>query len=85
MMDLYKLPSNQSGYPEGYKFSWIAFDPKKPMERVLLDVHPPKGPHLHIDDDPQGIPFEWTSIKAAEEFFIAKIEERFGEIVEDEE
>jgi hypothetical protein len=85
VMDLYKLPSAQSGYPEGYKFSWIAFDPQNPSQRVLFDVHPPKGPHLHIDGDLEGTPYSWTGLKDAEEFFLAKIQERFGEITEEEE
>ena len=85
VMDLYKLPFSQSGYPEGYKFSWIAFDPQNPTERVLFDVHPPKGPHLHIDEDPKGVPYKWNGIKEAEEFFLEKIQERFGEITEEDE
>ena len=85
VMDLFKLSSAQSGYPEGYKFSWIAFDPKNPLERVLFDTHPPKGPHLHLDDDPIGIPYAWVGLREAQEFFLAKVQEHFGEITEEDE
>ena len=79
-MDLYKLPSAQGGYPDGYKFSWIAFDPNEPLERILFDIHPPKGPHLHIDGDPVGTPYVWLGLSEAEEFFVSQTEARFGEI-----
>ena len=52
-MDLYKLPEgHHDSFPEGYKFSWIAFDPENPSKQVLLDCHVPKGPHFHTDQDP---------------------------------
>jgi hypothetical protein len=55
------------------------------MNRVLFDVHPPKGPHIHIDQDPDGVPYEWKGLKEAEEFFENKIQERFGEFTEENE
>jgi hypothetical protein len=85
VMDLYRLPPEEKGYPEGYKFSWIAFDPNEPSNRVLFDVHPPKGPHLHIDQDTVGVPFDWKGLAEAENFFMAKIQERFGEFTEENE
>jgi hypothetical protein len=51
-MDLYKLPKGaKKDYPEGYKFSWIAFDSENEAKRVLFDCHTKKGPHLHLDGD----------------------------------
>jgi hypothetical protein len=84
-MDLYKLPPEEKGYPDGYKFSWIAYDPVDPLNRVLFDVHPPKGPHVHIDRDSIGAPYEWNGLAAAEKFFIAKVQERFGKFTEENE
>lgn len=84
-MDLYKLPSEAEGYPEGYKFSWIAFDPEEPSNRVLFDSHPPKGPHIHIDEEKIGVPYEWKGLDEAQTFFEAKIQERFGDFSEENE
>ena len=79
-MDLYQLPGGYPDtFPEGYKFSWIAFDPEDETKRVLFDCHPPKGPHAHIDEDGDGEPFSWVSLEAAYEFFFDKVRERFGE------
>lgn len=83
-MDLYLLPDGHSEiFPEGYKFSWIAFDPDHETERVLFDCHSPKGPHVHIDGD-SGEPFKWSTLEAAYEHFFAKIRERFGEFTMNE-
>jgi hypothetical protein len=80
-MDLYQLPPpHDPSFPEGYKFSWIAFDPSQPENRVLFDCHPPKGPHLHVDSDTAGAPFDWKSLDQAIAFFYSKIRDRFGEI-----
>ena len=85
-MDLYRLPKGHSkSFPEGFRFSWIAYDPEDPSIRVLVDSHPPKGPHIHRDGDPVGEPFEWTTLDAAYSLFFAKIRERFGEFMADEE
>ncbi len=84
-MDLYKLPEGAPDlFPEGYKFSWIAFDPDHEDHRVLLDCHPPKGPHINIDGDADGETFDWITLEAAYEFFFAKIKELFGEFTMEE-
>jgi hypothetical protein len=85
-MDLHKLPEGHSeNFPEGYKFSWIAFDPNRESERVLFDCHFPKGPHFHIDDEVEGEPFKWTSLDAAYDLFFVKVKERFGRFILEEE
>ena len=79
-MDLYKLPNGYPGlFPEGYKFSWIAYNPNDESAKVLFDCHLPKGPHVHLDDDSDGEPFAWTTLDDAYEHFFAKVRERFGE------
>ncbi len=82
-MDLYKLAKGHpKSFPEGYRFSWIAFDPDQPLKRVLFDCHEPKGPHVHIDDDLQGELIEWTTLEQIYELFFRKIRTRFGEYEE---
>jgi hypothetical protein len=75
---------DKKGFPEGYRFSWIAFDPLEPGPRILFDCHAPKGPHLHVDGDPVGVPYQWISLAEAEKFFFAKVQERFGMFVKEE-
>ena len=77
-MDLYKLPEKAKGYPDGLKFSLIAFDADRPNKRVLVDVHPPKGPHIHFDEDSQGVPFEWKGYAEAERLFFQAAIKHFG-------
>jgi hypothetical protein len=85
-MDLYQLPEGYSqAYPEGYRFSWIAFDSENPQARVLFDCHHPKGPHVHVDEDSDGESFEWTSLDEVYELFFEKLRERFGDYQMDEE
>jgi hypothetical protein len=51
-MDLYKLPEGHpKSFPDGHRFSWIAFDSDDESMRVLFDCHHPKGPHFHVDNE----------------------------------
>ena len=85
-MDLYKLPEGHfQSFPQGFRFSWIAYDPEEPSARVLFDCHHPKGPHVHVDSDPEGQPFLWTTLDDAYALFFKKVEERFGEFTMQEE
>lgn len=77
-MDLYKVNSYEY-HPEGYRYSWIGFNPDNPDQRVLFDSHPPKGPHLHIDLEVPGTSYNWENLEKAFHFFMSKIKERFGE------
>jgi hypothetical protein len=43
-----------------------------------MDCHHGKGPHFHVDDDPEGVPFLWTTLDDALTLFGAQIEKRFG-------
>lgn len=80
-MDLFQLsPPFDPLFPDGYKFSWTAFDPLNPENRVLFDCHVPKGVHYHLDQDIEGKPFQWNSLQDAESQFLEKVQERFGEI-----
>lgn len=79
-MDLYRLPrSARKEYPEGYKFSWIAYDLDKEEKRILFDCHDLKGPHTHLDGEKTGKPFRWTSLDAATTLFFKTIKEHFGD------
>jgi hypothetical protein len=78
-MDLYRIQGGEGKkFPEGFKFSWIAFDQYDSSAKVLFDCHPPKGPHFHMDDDKEGVPFQWESLEKALELFWEKVEDRFG-------
>jgi hypothetical protein len=82
-MDLYRLPDGSFGtFPEGYRFSWIAYASDDEELRVLFDCHPPKGPHFHVDGELRGQPFHWTTLDAAYELFFAKVREHFGDFRE---
>lgn len=84
-MDLFHVPGGQEkGLPEGYKFSWIALDPSDSEARILFDCHPPKGPHLHVDSEKVGVPYQWVSLDEAEKFFFDKVQERFGKFIKEE-
>ena len=80
-MDLYQVADDAKlGLPEGYRFSWIAFDSDNPLDRVLFDCHSPKGPHFHIGNDQEGTPYQWRGLKEAEQDFFKKVEAHFGEL-----
>jgi hypothetical protein len=82
-MDLYKLPEPfDPTYPDGYRFSWIAYEDKEPSNRVLFDCHSPKGPHMHIDGDKEGVRFKWESVAQARSLFFKTVVDRFGFIPE---
>ena len=82
-MDLFLLPAPcESCFPEGFKFSWIAFEEDMPEARILFDCHSPKGPHMHIGQNLMDSPFEWQSLSVAQDLFYSKVIEFFGEIPE---
>jgi hypothetical protein len=83
-MDPYKLPAKkEQKFPGGHRFSWIAFDPENENHRVLFDTHPPKGPHIHLDQEPDGKPFKWISVDHAQALFLEQIRQHFGEFEEE--
>ncbi len=85
-MDVFRLPDGYpDSFPEGYRFSWIAYDSEDESARVLFDCHHPKGPHIHLDVDPTGTPFEWKSLESAYDLFFQKLRERFGDFESNEE
>lgn len=82
-MDLYRIEeASDDSDAQAFRFSWITFDPDNPMRRVLFDSHPPKGPHFHIDEDPEGEPLTWVSVEAAIDLFRQKVTAHFGALVE---
>ena len=77
-MDLYKIHGkNANQHPEGFRFSWIAFNSEDPVQKILFDSHPPKGPHFHIDNDPVGISIEWSSLELTEQLFFNLVAHHF--------
>lgn len=80
-MDLYQVPDGvKVGLPDGFRFSWIAFDPDNPSNRVLFDCHSPKGPHFHLGDDAVETSYQWNNIVEAEKFFFELVEKHFGKL-----
>ena len=79
-MDLYRLPEyDKKVFVQGYKFSWIAFNPTNPEQNVLFDCHPSKGPHKHIDNG-EDMPLQFSDIDDLYEQFFLEISKRFGEL-----
>ena len=81
LFELSKIEPSQKPWTN-YRFSWIAFNQEDPKVRVLFDSHYPKEPHFHINNDQNGQPFVWSSLKNAIKFFHAKVELHFGELME---
>ena len=77
-MDLFEVSGPGADLlPGGYRFSWIAFNAQNPLERVLFDSHPPKGPHFHIDNQKNEIKIEWTSLTQIEKLFFCMVSRHF--------
>ena len=56
--EIFKIPASKAHeFPDGHKVSMIAFHDDDPDKRVLLDCHPPKGPHYHVGNEE--VQFEW--------------------------
>lgn len=79
-MRLWQFPNVSSkDFPQGYKFSWIAFNVINPQQEfVLFDNHHGKPPHYHIDSKKNYAFFTWISREKAEKLFFQKVQERFG-------
>ncbi len=79
--EIFKIPDEQAhAFPDGHKVSMIAFRDDDPEKRVLLDCHPPKGPHYHIGDIESS--FEWGGLKSADDLFWKLVEAEFGKLEE---
>jgi hypothetical protein len=75
-------PPNNEEYPDGKRYSLIGFQAKNPKEKVLLDCHPPKGPHFHTEDGELILPN--MKYEEAFEYFWIRLIEKFGPFVEEE-
>lgn len=85
VMDLYEIPEpERAKYPEGFRFSWIAFDVENPEQRVLFDCHPPKGPHFHVNNEPE-IQIQWVSLEKTEALFFEKVQASLGNFISEDE
>lgn len=56
-MVLYEIPKTKK-YPLGLKYRLICIN-EKTGNRVLMDNHHPKGPHLHLDEDE--MPYDYVN------------------------
>jgi len=73
---LWRLLTDKSEFPEGYKFKWLAFNRDNPNERVLFDNHLGKGPHYHENSHQEF--FNWVSRQHTQQMFYQKIIKKFG-------
>ena len=79
--EIFKIPEARAHeFPDGHKVSMIAFRDDDPGKRVLLDCHPPKGPHYHIGS--AEVQFEWQGLKSADDLFWTLVEAEFGKLEE---
>ena len=79
--EIFKIPEAQAHeFPDGFKVSMIAFRDDNPEKRVLLDCHPPKGPHYHVGA--VEAQFEWAGLKSADDLFWNLVEAEFGKLEE---
>jgi hypothetical protein len=58
----------------------IAFRDDDPERRILLDCHPPKGPHYHVGTEE--VQFEWQGLQNADDLFWKLVEAEFGKLEE---
>lgn len=80
-MEVWKILAPESRkYPDRIRFSIVAFKESLPSDAIVMDCHPPKGPHYHLDGNE--IAFEWDGLDKAEEKFWQIVEEKFGKIKE---
>lgn len=80
--EIYKIPEAQAHlFPEGFKVSMIAFRDDNPERKILLDCHPPKGPHYHRGD--VEVSFQWQGLRHADALFWKLVEDEFGQLQED--
>lgn len=79
--EIFKIPMAQAHhFPDGFKVSMIAYRNDLPEKRILLDCHPPKGPHYHLEN--QEVNFQWQGLDHADELFWQLVETEFGKLEE---
>jgi len=80
-VELFKIPEPEAQkYPEGIKFSLLAFRSDDPNQKILIDCHPPKGPHIHVREIEKS--FEWIDLDKTYALFWELIEKEFGKLKE---
>ncbi len=81
IIEVWKIhPPEGDNYPDGMRFSIVAFLDSHPDDAIIVDCHPPKGPHFHIDGKEEI--FEWKDMNQTEELFWNLVEKKFGSIKE---
>jgi hypothetical protein len=80
-IEVWEIPYPESKkFPDGLKFSIVAFIENNTSDAVVVDCHPPKGPHFHFEG--KETQFEWKGLEEAEELFWDLVEKKFGKIEE---
>lgn len=81
-MDLWEVKKPQRGlFLDWYRLSWIAFDLDEPDQKILIDAHPPKGIHMHVNEQ-NAQELVLQTLENALEFFRERVEEKFGKLEE---
>lgn len=84
IIQVWKIPPpNDQSYPEGKRYSLVGYQSKWPKDKVLLDCHPPKGPHFHTENGDVLLPA--MIYEDAFEIFWRELEKKFGPFNEGEE
>lgn len=80
-VEVWKIPYPEGEkFPDGLKFSIVAFCENNTSDSVIIDCHPPKGPHFHFEG--KEVQFKWEGLDEAEKLFWELVEKKFGEIEE---
>lgn len=81
IIEVWKIPHPEGlKYPDGFRFSIVAFLESNTEDSLVLDCHPPKGPHYHLNGEEKS--FKWTGFDEAEALFWKVLEQKFGKIRE---
>lgn len=81
IVEVWKIfPPEGDHFPDGLKFSIVAFLESAPGEAVIIDCHPPKGPHFHFGG--KEVSFPWEGLDKAETLFWELVEKKFGPVKE---
>lgn len=73
-ISVHQMPKS-ARYRDGLKWGLICLD-QATGQRVLMDNHHPKGPHIHIDDDE--LPYDFRSLDQLVSDFRRLIVEHMG-------
>ncbi|MFZ4404900.1 MAG: hypothetical protein ACOYOK_12425 [Pseudobdellovibrionaceae bacterium] len=80
-VEIFRIPDPDSkNYPEGLRVSMVAYKNSAPDQIIIVDCHPPKGPHFHSGLKEES--FVWKSLDETYALFWGLVETEFGAIEE---